>query len=142
MLNCTFYIINHRQFNRDVNCIQTFFEKRYQIHFENRPKLGVDVIAKSDLTKDVVLSGCIKELLGNRAKDIHLLDTYYQEKIEEPEEDIKEDIKDEEMKQTVDIKWDTAEQESEEESDENIAEERVPIDEEIKEEPMRESSYR
>jgi type I site-specific restriction-modification system R (restriction) subunit len=91
----------------------------------------VDVVAKSDLIKDVVLSGCIKDLLGDKTKDIHLLDAYYQEKIEEPEDN----AEDEEMEQMVEVKWDTEEQKSEE-SDENVAEERVPIDEEVTEKPI------
>eukprot|EP00826_Nyctotherus_ovalis_P038787 TRINITY_DN3657_c0_g2_i3.p3 TRINITY_DN3657_c0_g2~~TRINITY_DN3657_c0_g2_i3.p3 ORF type:complete len:263 (+),score=113.53 TRINITY_DN3657_c0_g2_i3:667-1455(+) len=116
------------QFNRDVNCIQSFFEKRYQIHFENTPKLGIDVVAKSDLTKDVVLSGCIKELLGDRAKDIQLLDTYHQEEKTTEQEDDKE--AEEEMEPAKELKWE-AEERSSEESDEDIAEERVPIDKEV-----------
>lgn len=96
-----------------MNCIQNFFEKRYQIHFENTPKLGVDAVAKSDLTKDVVLSGCIKELLGDRAKDMQLLDAYHQEKPAGQEDDKEA----EEMECADELKWEAEESLSEEGDD-------------------------
>ena len=116
-----------RQFNRDVNCIQTFFGKRYNVHFENKPKLNVDVIPKSDLTKDIEVSGYLKEIMGDHAADIQLLESYNQEEKSQEEDD-------EEEEQMTDVKWENDKEDNDEEkdeSDENIAEERK-IEEDVK----------
>ena len=75
MAKCTVDTVNtqSRLFDRDVNCIQTFFAKKYNIHFESKPLLKTDVKAKMDLTKDPTIFTYFKEQLGEHAGDIALL---------------------------------------------------------------------
>lgn len=54
-------------------CVQTFFARRYNIHFESKPRLSVDIKVKSDITKDVTIANYFKEQLNEHAADIALL---------------------------------------------------------------------
>lgn len=60
--NASFY------FERDVKCIQRYFEKNYGMVFEGMPTLETDVErGEIDLDKEVRASGFLKDELGNKA---------------------------------------------------------------------------
>ena len=52
-LNAQFY------FQRDVECIQRFFAKRFRLEFEGVPVLESDVERKQDLDSEIKASGCL-----------------------------------------------------------------------------------
>ena len=57
--NAAFY------FERDVNCVQTYFSKNYGLVFEGKPTLDDENLEREiDLDKEVRASGFIKEELG------------------------------------------------------------------------------
>ncbi len=138
MRSCKFYSKHQqkRQFNRDVDCIQGFFARRYNIHFEDKPKLAADIKPVTDLTKDVNLSGYFKELLGDHAADLQMLDTYYQDEAPKAEgEEGKtspEDADEEKEEEPEPAKWEIEEDkeggsENSDGEEENVAEERKVI---------------
>jgi RIO kinase 2 len=66
MKNQGFYSTNCSYFNRDVNCIVSYFKRKYGIEFENIPKLEEDVIKIKDLDHEVKASGFVKKALGEK----------------------------------------------------------------------------
>ena len=58
-VNAQFY------FNRDVVCVQRYFEKHYGLVFEGKPTLEDEEVEREiDLDKEVRASGFLKEELG------------------------------------------------------------------------------
>ena len=52
-LNAQFY------FQRDVQCIQNFFTRKFKLQFEGCPVLENDVNRKIDLDSEIKASGCL-----------------------------------------------------------------------------------
>ena len=52
-------------FNRDVECVQTYFIKHYGLQFEGKPELDVEDRTE-DLDKEVRASGFLKNELGDK----------------------------------------------------------------------------
>ena len=55
-------------FERDVKCIQRYFEKNYGMEFEGIPQLETDVERNVDLDKEIKASGFLNEQLGKDIK--------------------------------------------------------------------------
>lgn len=70
-LNSDFY------FNRDVQCIHNYFEKKFL--FNSTYTLDIkDIVRECDLDNEVKASGFIKKGLGENIKDLDILDNYEQ----------------------------------------------------------------
>ena len=51
-------------FNRDVDCIQTYFDRKYNLQFEDKPKLSEDIERVAEIDKEVKSSVFMREALG------------------------------------------------------------------------------
>lgn len=57
-------------FERDVKCIQTYFNKHYGLVFEGMPSLDDDITKNCDMDQEVKASGFLKEQLGKDIKNV------------------------------------------------------------------------
>lgn len=68
--------INHPDakfyFNRDVECVQTYFDRKYQMQFEEKPDLDVDVERTAEIDKEIKSSVFMREAIGE--ENLHELD--------------------------------------------------------------------
>jgi len=55
-------------FDRDIGCLQDFFNRRFGLTFEGKPDLETDVVKQLDLDKFVRASGFVKKELGEAAE--------------------------------------------------------------------------
>jgi len=51
-------------FNRDVECIQTYFDRKYNLLFEDKPKLSEDIERVAEIDKEVKSSVFMREAIG------------------------------------------------------------------------------
>lgn len=105
-------------FDRDAECIQVYFDRKYDMQFEDKPTLETDVERKAEIDKEVKQSVFMKEALGDDkiedleavevakeqdeqvsgecvifVNDFDLTDEDEKEQIEEEKEQIDEEIK-------------------------------------------------
>lgn len=71
-------------FNRDVECIQTYFDRKYNLQFEDKPVLAEDITRTAEIDKEIKSSVFMKEALGE--ENIAQLDMVEIGKIEEDNE--------------------------------------------------------
>ena len=60
-------------FERDIKCLEEYFERKYNIKFEMRADLEKDVVKKADLDVEIKASGFIRAQLGKDIKHLHIL---------------------------------------------------------------------
>ena len=83
-------------FERDVKCIQRYFEKNYGLTFEGIPELDVDVDRKVDLDKEIKASGFLNEQLGKDIGNVaKLFDQVAEAHFEDKDEIDQEEAEDE-----------------------------------------------
>jgi RIO kinase 2 len=59
-------------FNRDVECIQTYFDRKYQMQFKEKPALDVDIERTAEIDKEIKSSVFMREAIGE--ENLHELD--------------------------------------------------------------------
>lgn len=57
-------------FNRDVECIQTYFDRKYDMQFEDKPTLVDDVERTAEIDKEIKQSVFMKEALGDEGLEV------------------------------------------------------------------------
>ena len=73
--------INHPDaiffFNRDIECIHKYFERKYNLIFEDRPKLETDIQRKAEIDKEVKESVFMREAVGeDRIQELDIIEVW------------------------------------------------------------------
>ena len=84
-------------FERDVKCLQAFFNRRFGLVFEGVPRLEGDIDKREDLDKEIKASGFLKDELKNEddMDEFERIHELYLNKEEGEQEEEDEEDKDE-----------------------------------------------